>query len=77
MPKFEKRPHSEYVISANANILPDAINVIVAGEDVTNYIQLKVISPLISINIQGRRNIYWPPTSKDILESNCFFDFDK
>ena len=70
MPKFKKRTHSEYVISANANILPDAINVKVAGEDATNYIQLKVISPLISIIIQGRRNIHWSPISKYLFESN-------
>ena len=44
MSKSAKSTQSGYVISADANILPDAINAMVTGEGVTNYMQLKTIS---------------------------------
>ena len=31
----------------------------------------------ISFDIQGREKISWPPTPKDILESNELLDLDK
>ena len=42
MPKSAKSAQSGYVISADANVLPEAINTIVTGEDVTNYMHLKL-----------------------------------
>ena len=65
------------MLSADANILPDAINAIVTGEAVTNYMQLTAISRSISFDIQGREKIPWPTTPKDILESNQVLDLDK
>ena len=43
---------SGYVIYADANILPDAINAIVTEEGATNYMQLKAISRSISFDVQ-------------------------
>ena len=77
MPKSAKRIQSGYVIYADANILPDAINAIVTGEGVTNYMQLKAISRSILFDIQGREKISWPPAPRDILESNEFLDLNK
>ena len=77
MPKFAKRTRYGYVISADAHILPDAINDIVTDEGATNYMQLKAISRSISFDIQGRERIPWPPTRKDMLESNEFLDLGK
>ena len=57
MPKSAKSTQSGYVISADANILPDAINAIVTGESVTNYMQLKTISCSLSFDFQGRDEI--------------------
>lgn len=54
MPKSARSTQSEYVTSADANILPDAINATVTGEGVTDYMQLKAISCSISSDIQGR-----------------------
>ena len=75
MPKYAKSTQSEYVMSAN--ILLDAINAIVTGAGGTNCMQLKAISRLISFDIQGREKMPWPPTPKDILESNEFLDLVK
>ena len=77
MPKSAKRTQSGYVISADENILLDAINNIVTGEGVTNYMQLKAISHSISFDIKGRENIQGPPTANDIPESNEFLYLDK
>ena len=77
MPKSAKRTQSGYVISADANILSDAINAMTTGEGATNYMQLKAISRSISFDIQGRKKILLPPIPKDILESNEFLDLDK
>ena len=68
MPKSAKSTQFGYVISADLNILPDVINTIVTGGSVTNNMQLKAISHLISFYIQSRWKIPWPPTPKDILE---------
>ena len=77
MLKSPKSTRSGFVISAYVNILPDAINVIVTGEGVTNYMPLKAISSLILFNIQDREKLLSSPTPKDILESNEFLDLDK
>ena len=77
MLKSPKSTTSGFVISAYVNILPDAINVIVTGEGVTNYMPLKAISRLILFNIQDREKLLSSPTPKDILESNEFLDLDK
>ena len=68
MPKSVKNTQSRYVISADASILPDAINAIVTGEGATNYKRLTAISCSVSFDVQSREKIPWPPTSKDILE---------
>ena len=57
MAKSAKSTQSGSVISADANILPDAINALVTGEGVANYMQLKAISRSISFNIQSRGKI--------------------
>ena len=76
MPKSAKNTQSGFVTSVDANILPDAISAIVT-RGVTNYIQLKAISRSMSFDIQGREKVSWPPTRKNILESNEFFELDK
>ena len=76
MPKSAISTHSGFAIFADASILPDAINAIVTGEGITNYMQLKAISRF-SFDIQGREKIPWPPTPKDILEWNEFLDLVK
>ena len=68
---------SEYILSADANILPDAINAIVTGEGVTNYMQLKAISRSILTDIQGREKVPCPPTPQDILQSDDLLDLNK
>ena len=75
------------MISADANVLPGAINGIVTGEGTTNYVQLKPISRSILSNIQGLEKIPWgiqgqekircPPTPKDRLKSNEFLNLVK
>ena len=77
MLKSAKSTQSGFVISTYVNILPDAINAIVTGEGVTNYMQLKAISRSILFNIQDREKLPSSPTPKDILESNEFLDLDK
>ena len=77
MLKSAKSTQSGFVISTYVNILPDAINAIVTGEGVTNYMQLKAISHSILFNIQDREKLPSSPTPKDILESNEFLDLDK
>ena len=77
MLKSAKSTQCGFVISAYVNILPDAINAIVTGEGVTNYVQLKAISRSILFNIQDREKLPSSPTPKDILESNEFLDLDK
>ena len=77
MLKSPKSTQSGFVISAYVSILPDAINVIVTGEGVTNYMPLKAISRSILFNIQDREKLPSSPTPKDILESNEFLDLDK
>ena len=77
MPKSAKSTQSRSVISADVNILPDAINAIVTGEGATNYMQLKTIPCSISFDIQGREKIPWPPAPKYMLELNEFLDLDK
>ena len=67
---------TEYVLSADANILPDAINAIITGEGVSSYMQLKAIACLISLDIQSREKIPWPPTPQDILESDELLELD-
>ena len=54
MPKSARSTQSEYVISADASSLPDAIKAIVTRECVTNYMQLKAISCSISSDIKGQ-----------------------
>ena len=61
---------SEYILSADTNILPDAISAIITGEGITNYMQLKAIARSISTDIQNRKKVPWPPTPQDILQSN-------
>ena len=56
MPKSAISTHSGFAIFADASILPDAINAIVTGEGITNYMQLKAISRF-SFDIQGREKI--------------------
>ena len=53
MPKSAKSIEYEYLISVEANMLPGAINAIVTGKGVTNYMQLNAISRCISFDIQG------------------------
>ena len=77
MPKSAESNQSGYLISADASILPDEINVIATGEDVTNYMQLKAILGSISFDFEGREKIPWPPSPKIIFESNEFWDLDK
>ena len=80
MPKCASSSHgiqTEYVLSADANILPDAINAIITGEGVSIYMQLKAIARLISLDIQSREKIPWPPTPQDILESDELLELDK
>ena len=76
MPKSAKSTRSEYVISTDANILPDAIKTIVTG-GVANFMQLKSISRSILLDIQGWEKISWHPTPRDVFESNEFLDLDK
>ena len=76
MSKSAESTQSGFVIFADASILSDAINAIVTGEGITNYMQLKAISRF-SFDIQGREKIPWPPTPKDMLESNEFLDLVK
>ena len=76
MSKSAESTQSGFVIFADASILSDTINVIVTGEGITNYMQLKAISRF-SFDIQGREKIPWPPTPKDMLESNEFLDLVK
>ena len=56
MPKSAISTHSGFAIFADASILPDAINAIVTGEGITNYMQLKAILRF-SFDIQGREKI--------------------
>ena len=56
MPKSAISTHSGFVIFADASILPDAINALVTGEGITNYMQLKAILRF-SFDIQGREKI--------------------
>ena len=76
MSKSAESTQSGFVIFADASILSDAINAIVTGEGITTYMQLKAISRF-SFDIQGRQKIPWPPTPKDMLESNEFLDLVK
>ena len=68
---------SEYVLTADENILPDAINAILTGERITNYMQLKAVTYSISSDIESRKKIPWPPTSLNILESDELLRLDK
>ena len=45
MPKSARSTQSEYVISADVNIPPVAIDAEITGEGVFNFMQLKTISP--------------------------------
>ena len=44
---------SEFILASDVSILPDSINTIVTGEGITNHLQLKIISQLISKDIQS------------------------
>ena len=65
---------SEYVYSSDIRILPDAIHSNVTGEGITNHIQLKSISRMISQNIQCHPKYPWPPTPQQIIESDDLID---
>ena len=65
---------SEYVVSADANTLPDAIDAIVTGKGISNYLQLKNMSRSISYDIQSHEKIPWPPTPQVIIESEDVLD---
>ena len=65
---------SEYVLSSDMSILPDAINSIVTGEGITNHLQLKAISRLISKNIQSQPKYAWPPTPQEIIDRDDLLD---
>ena len=68
---------SEYVLSADENILPDAINAILTGKGITNYMQLKAVAYSISSDIESHKKIPWSPTSLTILESDELLRLDK
>ena len=68
---------SEYVLSADENILPDAINAILTGKGITNYMQLKAVAYSISSDIESRKKIPWSPTSLTILKSDELLRLDK
>ena len=69
MTKSARRTQSEYVVSVEANILLDTIKFIVTAADLTNHMQLKAISCLISSNIACCQKISWLPTLKDMFQS--------
>ena len=52
MPKSARSTQSEYVISADVNILSHAIDNIITAESVTNFVQLRTISCSILLDIQ-------------------------
>ena len=60
---------TEYVLSANERILPNAISATVTGESISNCLQLKNIASSISNDIQSNPKKSWPPTSQDIINS--------
>ena len=68
---------SEHVLSADENILSDAINANLTGEGITNYMQLKTVAYSISSDIESREKIPWPPTPQNILESDELLELDK
>ena len=68
---------SEYVLSADENILSDAINTILTGEGITNYMQPKAVAYSISSDIESHEKIPWPPTPQNILESGELLELDK
>ena len=66
----------EYVLSSDVSVLPDAINAIITGEGVANYMQMKAISRSISMDIQSREKVPWPPTPPDILQSDALLEMN-
>ena len=68
---------SEYVLSADENILLDAIIAILTGEGIINYIQLKAVAYLISSDIESCEKIPWPPTPQNNLETDELLELDK
>ena len=69
MTKSARRTQFEYVVSVEANILIDTIKFIVTAADVTDYMQLKAISCLISSDIECCQKISWLPTLKYMFQS--------
>ena len=51
---------TEYVVTVDANLIPDAINVIITGEGMNLYMQLKHIARSIS-SIQCKQKKPHPP----------------
>ena len=77
--QFCKSSHSaanatEFIMSSEVNILPDVIHSIVPGKGITNHLQLKAISRLISKNIQSQEKYSWPPTPQEIIERDDMLD---
>lgn len=52
MPKSARSIQSEYVKSADVNILSHAIDNVITGKSVTNFVQLRTISRSILLDIQ-------------------------
>ena len=52
MPKSVRSIQSEYVKSADVNILSHAIDNVITGKSVTNFVQLRTISRSILLDIQ-------------------------
>ena len=52
MPKSARSTQSEYVKSADVNILSHAIDNVITGKSVTNFVQLRTISRSILLDIQ-------------------------
>ena len=65
---------SEFIMSSDITILPDAIHSIVTGKGITNLLQLKAISRLISKDIQSQEKYSWPPTPQEIIERDDMLD---
>ena len=68
---------SEYVMSSDSNILSDAIQSIVTGQGISNYKQLKSLGHSISLEIQSRESIPWPPTPQDVIDSQKDLDLNR
>ena len=60
---------SEYILPSDMSVLPDSIYAINTGESITNHIELRSISRLISDEIKcDVPNQHWPPAPQNLIE---------